>query len=105
MEFAGNLVPITKSGEQLQFTFKAFKENRLPFSVRVRDQHEEPVGRIFFMKDPKGAKGDPSQAPICTLNLALPENILPDVSSEQDLLDLDRTRNGSFSKYLLLSFL
>lgn len=53
LEFAGNLVPITKSGDQLQFMFRAFKENRLPFSVRVRDQHEDPVGRIFFMKDPK----------------------------------------------------
>lgn len=53
VEFGGNLIPITKSGDQLQFTFKAFKENRLPFNVRIRDQHEEPLGRIFFMKDPK----------------------------------------------------
>lgn len=53
IEFAGNLVPVTKSGEQLQFSFRAFKENRLPFSVRVKDQHAEAVGRCMFMKDQK----------------------------------------------------
>lgn len=92
-------MPITKSGDQLQFTFRAFKENRLPFNVRVRDQHEDPVARIFFMKDPKVAKGDPSQAPICTLNVSLPENILPDVASEQDLLDIDRVQGTNLGNY------
>lgn len=53
VEFGGNLIPITKSGDQLQFTFRAFKENRLPFNVRIRDQHDEAMGRIFLMKDPK----------------------------------------------------
>lgn len=53
IEFAGNLVPITKSGEQLQFSFRAFRENRLPFSVRVKDQHAEAVGRCLFMREAK----------------------------------------------------
>lgn len=53
IEFAGNLVPITKSGEQLQFSFRAFRENRLPFSVRVKDQHAEAVSRCLFMREPK----------------------------------------------------
>lgn len=53
VEFAGNLVPITKSGEQLSFSFRAFRENRLPFSVRVKDQHAEAVSRCLFMKEPK----------------------------------------------------
>lgn len=53
IEFAGNLVPITKSGEQLQFSFRAFRENRLPFSVRVKDQHAEAIGRALFMREPK----------------------------------------------------
>ncbi|EEB19392.1 ankyrin 2,3/unc44, putative [Pediculus humanus corporis] len=97
VEFGGNLIPITKSGDQLQFTFKAFKENRLPFNVRIRDQHEEPLGRIFFMKDPKIAKGDPSQAPICVLQMTLPENILPDIRSEPDLLSIDRFRKGNLN--------
>lgn len=37
MEFAGNLIPILQSGEQPKLGFKAFKENRLAFNVRLRD--------------------------------------------------------------------
>lgn len=37
MEFAGNLIPILQSGEQPKLNFKAFKENRLAFNVRLRD--------------------------------------------------------------------
>jgi hypothetical protein len=47
------LVPVTKSGDQLQLGFHAFKENRLPFTVRVKDQHADTVGRILFMREPK----------------------------------------------------
>lgn len=57
VELSGNLVPITKSGEQLQFGFRAFRENRLPFSVRVKDQHAEAIGRCLFMKEPKVRNG------------------------------------------------
>ena len=57
LELAGNLVAVTKSGDQLQFPFKAFKENRLPFSVRIKDQHADTVGRALFMREPKVAKG------------------------------------------------
>lgn len=31
----GNLAPLTKAGQQLVFNFYAFKENRLPFCVKV----------------------------------------------------------------------
>ena len=53
LEFAGNLVPVTKSGEQLALTFRAFRENRLPFTVRVKDYVADPVGRVAFMREPK----------------------------------------------------
>lgn len=53
VEFSGNLVPVTKSGDQLQLGFRAFKENRLPFTVRVKDPHADTVGRILFMREPK----------------------------------------------------
>lgn len=78
IELAGNLIPVTKSGEQLQLPFKAFRENRLPFSVRVKDQHADTVGRTLFMREPKIAKGEQPQQPICILNIVLPENIIPD---------------------------
>lgn len=74
-EFAGNLVPVTKSGEQLQIHFKAFRENRLPFNVRVKDQHADTVGRALFMREPRVAKGEQPQQPICILNIVLPEQI------------------------------
>lgn len=84
LELAGNLVAVTKSGDQLQFPFKAFKENRLPFSVRVKDQHADTVGRVLFMREAKLAKGEAPQSPICTLNIVLPEDIIPDSLSLLD---------------------
>ncbi|XP_057661855.1 ankyrin-2-like isoform X33 [Diorhabda carinulata] len=93
VEFAGNLVPITKSGEQLSFSFRAFKENRLPFSVRVKDQHAEAVSRCLFMKEPKVPKGEPPQQPICILNIVLPEDIVTDTIS---LTDSDSVKHYRF---------
>ncbi|KAB0792252.1 hypothetical protein PPYR_14211 [Photinus pyralis] len=95
IEFAGNLVPITKSGEQLQFAFRAFKENRLPFSVRVKDQHAEAVGRSLFMKEAKVPKGEPPQQPICILNIVLPDDI---VSETISLTDSDSWKRSGFLK-------
>ncbi|KAG5680944.1 hypothetical protein PVAND_010419 [Polypedilum vanderplanki] len=84
LELAGNLIPVTKSGDQLQFPFKAFRENRLPFSVRVKDQHADTVGRALFMREPKVAKGEQPQSPICILNIVLPEDIIPEQISILD---------------------
>lgn len=82
-EFAGNLVPVTKSGEQLQIQFKAFRENRLPFNVRVKDQHADTVGRALFMREPRVAKGEQPQQPICILNIVLPEKIYTESTDER----------------------
>lgn len=38
MEFGGNLVPVLQSGDQPRLHFKAFRENRLAFNMRLRDQ-------------------------------------------------------------------
>ncbi|XP_076763414.1 uncharacterized protein LOC143430860 [Xylocopa sonorina] len=73
IEFSGNLVPVTKSGAQLKFTFKAFRQNRLSFHVKVKDPLLDPVARMLFMREPKVAKGEPPQQPICVLNIVLPE--------------------------------
>ncbi|XP_068992976.1 ankyrin-3 isoform X19 [Neodiprion pinetum] len=96
MEFAGNLIPVLKSGEQLQLPFRAFKENRVPFTARVKDPDAaDTVGRIMFMSEPKVPKGEPSQTPLCTLNILLPEKISPEgATSELDLLEL--SKNYSF---------
>ncbi|NXU48435.1 ANK3 protein, partial [Turnix velox] len=67
----GNLAPLSKGGQQLVFNFYAFKENRLPFSIKVRDTSQEPCGRLSFLKEPKTTKGLPQTA-VCNLNITLP---------------------------------
>lgn len=64
---------------------------------------EEAAGRILFMIDPKVARGEPTQTPICTLNLILPSDVLPDRDSQSDLLSLDKDHSylhhGGISKF------
>ncbi|XP_034426424.1 ankyrin-3-like isoform X11 [Hippoglossus hippoglossus] len=67
----GNLSPLTKSGQQLVLNFYAFKENRLPFCVKVRDPSQESCGRLTFLKECKTIKGLPQTA-VCNLNIVLP---------------------------------
>ncbi|KAJ8977878.1 hypothetical protein NQ317_016148 [Molorchus minor] len=102
MEFSGNLVPVLQSGNQPRLGFKAFRENRLAFNMRIRDPDEDAVGRILFMSDAKVAKGEPNQVPLCTLNLVLPKDVLPDRDSQSDLLSLDKDysflQHGGISK-------
>ncbi|KAK3529449.1 hypothetical protein QTP70_031092, partial [Hemibagrus guttatus] len=67
----GNLTPLIKAGQQLLLNFYAFKENRLPFCVKVRDNSQEPCGRLSFLREIKNAKGLPQTA-VCNLNITLP---------------------------------
>uniref|UniRef100_A0A3Q2DWR3 Ankyrin 3 n=1 Tax=Cyprinodon variegatus TaxID=28743 RepID=A0A3Q2DWR3_CYPVA len=67
----GNLAPLTKTGQQLVLNFYAFKENRLPFCVKVRDPSQEPCGRLTFLKECRSTKGLPQTA-VCNLNITLP---------------------------------
>ncbi|XP_064176186.1 ankyrin-3 isoform X22 [Anguilla rostrata] len=78
----GNLVPLTKAGQQLVLNFYAFKENRLPFCVKVRDSSQEPCGRLSFLKESKPTKGLPQTA-ICNLNITLPAH-KKDMDSDPD---------------------
>ncbi|KAK9965160.1 hypothetical protein ABG768_004268 [Culter alburnus] len=78
----GNLAPLTKAGQQLVFNFYAFKENRLPFCVKVRDSSQEPCGRLSFLREPKTSKGIPQTA-ICNLNITLP-GLKKDVDSDPE---------------------
>uniref|UniRef100_A0A1I7RUI2 Ankyrin-2 n=1 Tax=Bursaphelenchus xylophilus TaxID=6326 RepID=A0A1I7RUI2_BURXY len=77
LEFAGNLVPITKSGDQLAVFFLPFQENRLAFNSKVRqpdDQEASATGRIALMKEPRiRSENLPPQHPICTLSITLPD--------------------------------
>ncbi|CAF4046693.1 unnamed protein product, partial [Rotaria sp. Silwood2] len=98
---SNNLQTIVKTNEQLTFTFRAFRENRLPCIVRIRDQQQEPTGRLIFSKDngklttlqqttsvtmtnghvPSNTIIDPQLLqPICNLNIILP-------SYDRDLIE------------------
>ncbi|XP_056251292.1 ankyrin-3-like isoform X30 [Seriola aureovittata] len=78
----GNLSPLTKSGQQLVFNFYSFKENRLPFNVKIRDMGQEPCGRLSFLREPKSTKGL-AQTAICNLNITLPTH-KKDMESDPD---------------------
>ncbi|KAM8852491.1 ankyrin-3-like isoform 7-T7 [Synchiropus picturatus] len=78
----GNLSPLTKSGQQLVFNFYSFKENRLPFNVKIRDMGQEACGRLSFLREPKTSKGLPQTA-ICNLNITLPTH-RKDMESDPD---------------------
>ncbi|XP_078016903.1 uncharacterized protein LOC117247896 isoform X40 [Epinephelus lanceolatus] len=78
----GNLSPLTKSGQQLVFNFYSFKENRLPFNVKIRDMGQEPCGRLSFLREPKSSKGLPQTA-VCNLNITLPTH-KKDMESDPD---------------------
>uniref|UniRef100_A0A8C0KV09 Ankyrin 2 n=1 Tax=Canis lupus dingo TaxID=286419 RepID=A0A8C0KV09_CANLU len=85
----GNLVPLTKSGQHHIFSFFAFKENRLPLFVKVRDTTQEPCGRLSFMKEPKSTRGLVHQA-ICNLNITLPiytKESESDQEQEEEVID------------------
>ncbi|XP_075716680.1 ankyrin-2 isoform X33 [Rhinoderma darwinii] len=81
----GNLIPLIKSGQHHIFSFYAFKENRLPLFVKVRDTTQEPCGRLSFMKEPKSSRGLVQQA-ICNLNITLPLHN-KESDSDQELED------------------
>ncbi|XP_015258828.1 PREDICTED: ankyrin-3-like isoform X19 [Cyprinodon variegatus] len=67
----GNLVPLTKSGQHHLFSFYAFKENRLALFIKIRDNTQEPCGRLSFMKEPRNYRSLQHNA-ICNLNITLP---------------------------------
>jgi len=78
LEMAGNLNPVTKSGEQLRLKFYAFRENRLGLLVRLRDSNAGGVGRIVFRREPKSGGSADDVPPTVNLNISLPTDILPD---------------------------
>ncbi|XP_069756815.1 ankyrin-3-like isoform X4 [Narcine bancroftii] len=96
----GNLVPLAKAGQQLVFNFYAFKENRLPFGVKVRDNSQEPCGRLSFLKEPKTSKGLP-QAAICNLNITLPAHKKEAESDPDDEVERTSDRRHSFASFAL----
>ncbi|KAM6184827.1 ankyrin-3 [Rhynchocyon petersi] len=95
----GNLAPLTKGAQQLVFNFYSFKENRLPFSIKIRDTSQEPCGRLSFLKEPKTTKGLPQTA-VCNLNITLPAH-KKETESDQDDETEKTDRRQSFASLAL----
>ncbi|XP_031435004.1 ankyrin-3 isoform X4 [Clupea harengus] len=95
----GNLSPLTKSGQQLIFNFYAFKENRLPFNVKVRDLGQEPCGRLSFLSEAKISRSHPQMA-ICNLNIALP-TYRKEMESDPDDENENKERRHAFASLAL----
>ncbi|XP_027890310.1 ankyrin-1a isoform X12 [Xiphophorus couchianus] len=71
LECSGNLVPVRKATQQPRcFSFQAFRDNRLPVSVKVRDSSKEPAGFLSFLR--KSTKYEDSQQVLCNLNITMP---------------------------------
>ncbi|XP_045147258.1 ankyrin-3 isoform X3 [Echinops telfairi] len=95
----GNLAPLTRGGHQLVFNFYSFKENRLPFSIKIRDTSQEPCGRLSFLKEAKTTKGLPQTA-VCNLNITLPAH-KKEAESDQDDETEKNDRRQSFASLAL----
>ncbi|XP_070820157.1 ankyrin-1a isoform X25 [Chaetodon auriga] len=81
LECSGNLVPVRKATQQPRcFSFQAFRDNRLPVSVKVRDSSKEPTGFLSFLR--KSTKYEDSQHVLCNLNISMPPCIKQIVGSE-----------------------
>uniref|UniRef100_A0A9J8A7D6 Ankyrin 1, erythrocytic a n=1 Tax=Cyprinus carpio carpio TaxID=630221 RepID=A0A9J8A7D6_CYPCA len=71
LECSGNLVPIRKAAQQPRsFSFQAFRDNRLPVSVKVRDSSKDPSGFLSFLR--KSTKYEDNQHVLCNLNVTMP---------------------------------
>ncbi|XP_072232769.1 ankyrin-2-like isoform X2 [Leuresthes tenuis] len=90
----GNLVPLTKSGQHHLFSFYAFKENRLALFIKIRDNTQEPCGRLSFMKEPRNYRALTQNA-ICNLNITLPSYCKESDSDQEQEEEASRT----FEKY------
>uniref|UniRef100_A0A674ARA8 Ankyrin 1 n=1 Tax=Salmo trutta TaxID=8032 RepID=A0A674ARA8_SALTR len=71
LECSGNLVPVRKATQQPRsFSFQAFRDNRLPVSVKVRDSNKEASGFLSFLR--KSTKYEDAQHVLCNLNITMP---------------------------------
>ncbi|XP_072244005.1 ankyrin-1a isoform X8 [Leuresthes tenuis] len=81
LECSGNLVPVRKATQQPRcFSFQAFRDNRLPVSVKVRDSSKEPTGFLSFLR--KTTKYEDSQHVLCNLNITMPPCIRQIIGSD-----------------------
>uniref|UniRef100_A0A3P8V1Z1 Ankyrin 1 n=1 Tax=Cynoglossus semilaevis TaxID=244447 RepID=A0A3P8V1Z1_CYNSE len=81
LECSGNLVPIRKATQQPRsFSFQAFRDNRLPVSVKVRDSNKDATGFLSFLR--KCTKYEDTQHVLCNLNITMPPCVKVKICSQ-----------------------
>ncbi|KAG9354021.1 hypothetical protein JZ751_012145, partial [Albula glossodonta] len=71
LECSGNLMPVRKATQQPRcFSFQAFRDNRLPVSIKVRDSTKDATGFLSFLR--KSTKYEDTQHVLCNLNITMP---------------------------------
>uniref|UniRef100_A0AAX7VRS1 Ankyrin 1, erythrocytic b n=1 Tax=Astatotilapia calliptera TaxID=8154 RepID=A0AAX7VRS1_ASTCA len=89
LECSGNLVPIRKATQQPRsFSFQAFRDNRLPVSVKVRDSNKDASGFLSFLR--KCTKYEDTQHVLCNLNITMPPCLARELQFGVD--DINRIR-------------
>lgn len=83
-----NLQTVIKSNDQLTFNFRAFRENRLPCVVRIRDLQQEPSGRVIFARDNGKYTVTPRTTSMTLSNGPAPAISTVDLSSLQPICNL-----------------
>jgi len=75
VEVTGNLLPqFDKLSQTLSINFHAFRENRLPFSVKIRSPAEDLIGQVSLTYKPKSTPdGSSEQTVVCVLTVGIPD--------------------------------
>ena len=74
---SGNLVALTDPDRPMQINFHSFRENRLPFVVKVKDLSVDPTGQLEFTRQPTTEASDDTHGPFCILPIRLPIPKIP----------------------------
>uniref|UniRef100_A0A8C7ZYZ2 Ankyrin 1 n=1 Tax=Oryzias sinensis TaxID=183150 RepID=A0A8C7ZYZ2_9TELE len=91
LECSGNLLPVRKATQQPRcFSFQAFRDNRLPVTVKVRDSSKEPTGFLSFLR--KSTKYEDSQHVLCNLNITMPPCITVRIYMKLSVDDINKIR-------------
>ncbi|CAF4679193.1 unnamed protein product, partial [Rotaria magnacalcarata] len=71
------------------FTFRAFRENRLPCIFRIRDYQQDAIGRLIFSKDNGRLTSMPRTASFTMINGNLPSSPMIDPQLLQAICNLN----------------
>lgn len=84
--------------------FHPFHENRFQVTVKLRDIKADPFGQVLVIpSDPRLARAKDGRCvnPMCALNVALPRDIQPDPTPEEQDIRLSEVLKNAVGKSVL----